>query len=329
MTRTQHLLIAALLAAAPACMDPGESGRLVPRTADEDPSLPSITIGDTTLHSETFGDPSAPMIVMLHGGPGGDYRYLLPLRELADDGYYVVYWDQRSAGLSQRHDASSFTMTGYLEDLRLVIEHYTTSSTQPIVFIGQSWGAMYATWFINEHGSYGGRLTGAVLTEPGAFTSAGLEAYFQRYFPPWGWTSEELNDLAWADQLMSPADHARADYLVQVGLLPGSPREHPDPERPMPLWRKGAIAGSALPAMAVRDGFDWTTNLAEYTRPVLFLRGDLNENMPLEHQQELASHYADARIITVPGVGHEGMWEQPDKYLVHIRAYLAELGVVP
>ena len=28
---------------------------------------------------------------------------------------------------------------------------------QPFVFIGQSWGAMYATWFINEYGDYGGR----------------------------------------------------------------------------------------------------------------------------------------------------------------------------
>lgn len=110
--------------------------------------------------------------MVLHGGPGVDYRSLLPLQALGADGYRVVFWDQRGAGLSKRHDAASYTMDGYLEDLRLVIEHYTVTPGQPLVLIGHSWGAMYATWFIDEHGDYGGRVRGAVLSEPGGFTKA-------------------------------------------------------------------------------------------------------------------------------------------------------------
>lgn len=310
-------------------MDPGEPGRLVPRTVDDDPSLPYIEVAGTRLHAEAFGDPNAPMIVMLHGGPGGDYQYMLPMRVLADEGYYVVYWDHRGAGLSRRHDISSYTIDGYLEDLRLVIEHYTTSPTQPIIFLGHSWGAMYATWFINEHGDYGGRVAGAVLSEPGAFTSDGLEDYLAKLIPPWGWTSEELNDLVWADQLLSPTDHERADYLAQISILPASPREHNDPANPEPSWRKGAVVGAVLPDLALRSSFDWTTRLGEFTHHVLFLRGELNENMPLEHQQELASHYADAELITVPGAGHEVVWDRTDEFLSHVRVYLAGLKVLP
>lgn len=311
--------------AGPACMDPGEPGHLVPRTVDDDPSLPRIEIGDTLLHAESFGDPAAPMIMVLHGGPGGDYRYLLPMAALADDGYHVVFWDQRGAGLSRRHDAPSFTLDGYLEDLRLVIDHYSSSDTQPIVFLGHSWGAMYATWFINEHGDHGGRVVGAVLSEPGAFTADGLERYLDGLIPPWGLTSEELNDVVWADQVLSPTDHERADYLVQVSVLPGAPSEHNDPDRPEPSWRKGAVVGARLPEIGLAERFDWTTRLGEYTHPVLFLRGELNENMPLAHQEELASHYADAAIITVRGTGHAGIWEKPDEFLAHVRAYLAEV----
>ncbi len=313
----------------PGCLDPGDPGNLVPRTVEQDPSLPNIEVNGTMLHAETFGDPSAPMIVMLHGGPGGDYRSLLPYRVLADDGYFVVFWDQRGAGLSQRHDASSFSFDQYLEDLRLVIEHFSSSPAQPIVFVGHSWGAMYATWFVNEHGDYGGRVAGSVLSEPGAFTSAGLKDYMARMFPPWGLTSEELNDALWSDAFMSPSDHARADFLLATKMLPGSPREHNDPNNPAPFWRKGAVANARTVEIALDQGFDWTTHLGAFPHKVLFLRGELNENMPLAHQQELASHYAASEVITVLGAGHDAMWEKQAEFLAHIRAYLAEIGVAP
>ena len=35
-----------------------------------------------------------------------------------------------------------------------MVEHYTKVPDQPLVFIGHSWGAMYATWFIHEYGDY-------------------------------------------------------------------------------------------------------------------------------------------------------------------------------
>ncbi len=149
------------------CLDPDADGNLVPKTVDEDPSLPSIEINGTLLHAETYGDPANPMVMVLHGGPGADYRGLLPLRALADDGYFVVFWDQRGSGLSQRHAAGEYSYEIVLEDLRQVIDHY---SSGPFVLIGHSWGAMYATSFIDRYGTYGGRVRGAVLSEPGGLT---------------------------------------------------------------------------------------------------------------------------------------------------------------
>ncbi len=319
----------ALALGATACMDPDAPGNLVPKTVEEDPSLPRVEVNGTLLHAEAYGDPSAPMIMMLHGGPGGDYRSLLPYRALADEGYYVVLWDNRGAGLSKRHPRSSDVYDLYLDDLRQVIERFSSSSAQPIVFIGHSWGAMYATWFVNEHGDYGGRVRGAVLSEPGAFTSAGLKEYMDRLMPPWGYTSEELNDVAWADQFMSPGDHARADFLDAIKVLPPSPREHNDPNNPAPFWRKGAVVNAKLLQIGLDRGFDWTTRLGDFPHKVLFLRGELNENMPLSHQQELASHYASSEVVTILGAGHEAIWDHRDEFLAHVRGYLAEIGFAP
>ncbi len=309
------------------CLDPGAPGNLVPATVDEDATLPRVEVNGTALHAEAYGDPSGPMIMVLHGGPGGDYRSLLPYRSLADDGYYVVFWDHRGAGLSRRHDASSYSFDQYLEDLRQVLERFSSSSTQPIVFLGHSWGAMYATWFINEHGTYGGRVAGAVLSEPGAFTSSGLKDYLGRLFPPWGLTSEDMNDFAWKDQFMSPDDHARADFGIATATIAGFPREHNAPNDPAPFWRLGAVVNGQLLQLGMDQGFDWTTHLREFPHKVLFLRGELNENMPLSHQQELASHYASSEVITVAGTGHQAIWEKQPEFLAHIRTYLSELGV--
>ena len=207
------------------CLDPSKAGNLVPRTVAEDRSLPRIDLPDTAFHGELLGDPTGPLLVLLHGGPGADHRYMLPVAEqLADDGYGVVVWDHRGAGLSTRHDPGDFHWEQPVEDLRLVIEHFSVDADQPVVFVGHSWGAMYATWFINEHGDYGGRVRGAVLSEPGAYTSEQLESYFGRLFGSMDFLGEQVNDTAWKDQLMTPGDHARADYLwaITAVALPSS-----------------------------------------------------------------------------------------------------------
>lgn len=308
------------------CLDPGEPGNLVPRTADEDPTIPQIHVAGTALHAEAFGDPAAPLVIVLHGGPGADYRGLVPLKALGDEGYRVVLWDQRGTGLSQRHDASTYTMALYLEDLRLVIEHYTTSPNQPLVFIGHSWGAMYATWFINQYGDYGGRIRGAILSEPGGFTSKQLSDFLDKLEGAIDLTSERLNDALWSRQFLSPADQARADYLGGLLSYGGAPSEHEDPNNPLPFWRDGAVVQAKLLSLGQDEGFDWTTNLGAFTHKVLFLRGDLNSVATLSQQQALANCYPDATVLTMANVGHEVIWERSAEYLAHTRDYFQQIG---
>jgi proline iminopeptidase len=318
-------LMVAALALGAGCLDPGDPGNLVPRTVMEDPTLPQIQVNGTHLHAESFGDPAAPTIIALHGGPGGDYRSMLALKALADDGYHVVFWDNRGAGLSERHDASTYTFDLYLEDLRQVVDA-TTAPDQPFVFIGHSWGAMYATWFINEYGDYGGRLKGAILSDPGAFTKAELDAFMKRYMASVKLTGEQFNDALWSGQFISPDDQARADYLLLTMALRGVPAEHKDPAHLPPFWRLGAVVSSAMLRLADQKGFDWTTHLKSFEHKVLFLRSDLDTAHTLESQQQMAAHYADADIITIAGAGHEMIYEAPAEYLAHTRDYFQAIG---
>ena len=321
----QSLLLVALTIPIPGCLCADEPGNLVPKTVTEDSSLPAIELNGTRLHSEAFGSSDDPVIITLHGGPGSDYRYLLPLRVLADEGYRVVFWDQRGTGLSQRHAASELDLDIYIEDLRQVIDYYAPN--RPVMFIAQSWGAMYLTAFINQYGDYNGRIRGAILTEPGAFTDEQLAGFLKRLQATLSPLGEQFNDALWSAQFLTPADHERADYHAGLFAIRGAPAEHRDPNNLAPIWRAGAVVSKRFQAIA-KEGFDWTTNLDAYQHQVLFLRGDLNEAATLEHQQELAAAYPRARIETITNAGHEIIWERTTDYLTHTRAYLREIGYV-
>jgi proline iminopeptidase len=89
----------------------------VPATVASDPTLPRVVLEGVPFHSEVFGQPTDPVVIILHGGPGGDYRSLRGLRSLADHGYQVVFYDQLGSGLSPRVPAEELTLQGAIDDL--------------------------------------------------------------------------------------------------------------------------------------------------------------------------------------------------------------------
>src|SRR5258705_3090390 len=190
------------------CLDPSMSGNLVPRTVDEDPSLPQLALRDTTVHLQTFGERGNPVVIVLHGRPGRDYRPLLPFAAVADGGFFVVVWDQRGTGLSRRHDCADIRGDAYYKDLEAIVDLFARSASDRISFIGKSWGAMYATWYTNEHPDRVGRL---VLAEPGGFNRAEIDAFYKRLFHV-SIVGEEFNDAAFFARVLTPDDHARADF---------------------------------------------------------------------------------------------------------------------
>ena len=186
-----------------------EEGNLVPKTVDQDTSLPSISANGTQLHAEAFGNPDSALLIILHGGPGSDYRYLLNCKAFANQGYRVVFYDQRGSGLSKRHPKNSYSLQLMSDDLSAVIAHYRTSPTQKVFFLGHSWGAMLATIYINQ---YPTRVNGVILAEPGGFIWKDVTDYIKRSRSI-KFTSELLNDIFYVDQFITgkESEHAMLD----------------------------------------------------------------------------------------------------------------------
>lgn len=322
------LALAGLAATACDTMSPAEPGNLVPPTVAEDASLPAIEMNGTRFHLETFGNPANPVIVFLHGGPGGDYRAMLRLGQrydgysLADD-HFLVFWDQRGAGLSARQDRGALTVDTYLADLDSLVNRY--SPGRPVLLIGESWGGMFATAYINTRPQ---KVAGAVLIEPGPMDGATAERLKNDMFDL-DLTSEWLNDWAWGSQFFSPDEHARMDYQMMIGARVSQPRFNESAVDPAPSWRMGAAANRYV----AEDGqdasgryvYDFTTNLAAYTRPVLFIAGAMSEVLGESLQREQVLRYPSATLQVVSGAGHDVGWVKAPEVLTHIRAYLDAL----
>ncbi len=309
-------------------LDPNAAGNLVPPTVAEDASLPAIEMNGSRFHLETFGNPANPVIVFLHGGPGTDYRGLLRLAErrngysLADE-YFLVFWDQRGTGLSMRQDKGLLTTDVYVNDLNTLVDRY--SPGRPVFLIGESWGGMFATRYINQ---YPERVAGAVLIESGPLDGATQERLKDDMFDL-DLGSEWLNDYAWASQFLSPDDHARMDYERMLGARDGQPKFHQSTVDPQPVWRLGAAASKYITedgqdANGVFD-YDFTTNLAAYTTPVLFIAGAWSEVLGPSLQQEQVLRYPSASLQVVDGAGHDVAWVKATEVLTAARAYLDAL----
>jgi proline iminopeptidase len=304
-----------------------EPGNLVPATVVENPALPAITINGTRLHAETRGDPSKPVMIVLHGGPGADYRSMLPLAgavgdfSLADR-YFMVFWDQRGAGLSQRHDQEVLTLDQYDADLLALADRY--SPGRPVTLLGHSWGGMYGTSFINRHPT---RVAEAIFIETGPLTGATFERIKPDLYDL-NIRREWLNDMAWATRFFSADDHARMDYQLLLGSEGAQPRNNsrrgPNGE---PGWRYGAKVARYL----MEDGqdasgtmtYDFTANLRQFTGRVLLIAGSRSEVLGPSLQREQLPRYANATLQIIESAGHDVQWTHTATVLGTIRDFLA------
>ena len=88
-----------------------------------------------------YGPAGARRLLVLHGGPGADHRYLLPqMLALAED-HELVFYDQRGGGRSRTDDPSPITWQTHVGDLAAVANELGFDHPE---IIGYSWGGLLA-----------------------------------------------------------------------------------------------------------------------------------------------------------------------------------------
>lgn len=304
----------------------------VPATVADDPTLPSVTLDGVTFHAETFGDPNDPVVVVVHGGPGGDYGYLLNLHALEDE-YYVVFYDQRGAGLSPRVPAGELTLQSSVADLHRIITHY--GSGEPVRVIGHSWGAMLAAAYVGQHPD---SVMQVVLAEPGAMDNDTLARFnarqaesarsadYYRLLVPTIFESLRLD---------GPDSDAQVDYIYGkmsasfVNTAASGYRCEDEsvtavaPDVPVPPSRFGTTAFQTL--FGIENDFSpIADNAGNYRGDVLFIASECNSFIGVDFQREQMKYFPQAALAVIAGAGHEMFGENPVASLAAVRAFFGQ-----
>jgi proline iminopeptidase len=93
------------------------------------------------LYWVRYGDPGRPLLILLHGGPGADHRYLLPQMLHLTERYELLLYDQRGGGRSRAADNKPVGWRDHVADLAAVCRESGIATPS---ILGYSWGGMLA-----------------------------------------------------------------------------------------------------------------------------------------------------------------------------------------
>lgn len=241
-----------------------------------------------------------PALVVIHGGPDFDHRYLRPGMDRLGDAYRLVYYDQRGRGGSRGEvRMEDIHIETYVEDLDALRRHL---GLDRMAILGHSWGGVVAMHYALRHGD---RLTRLVLlnSAPASYDDLMLvrRERLVRRMPH----AERLVELTPAYEAGDPAAVAeiyRCDYASTFA----NPR---DADQLDLAWtREQVLSGRAIEAklhegLIWKKGFDLLPELRAIRVPTTVIHGEL-DFVPLACDERIAAAIPGARLVRLPRSGH-------------------------
>ena len=100
-------------------------------------------------------DSEAPILLVLHGGPGaGEFAWFRAYNSSLENDFVVVHWDQRGAGKSfdSATPADTMNLEQYISDIDVLVDHLRTKfARERIAILGHSWGSLLGTIYVSRH----------------------------------------------------------------------------------------------------------------------------------------------------------------------------------
>lgn len=264
--------VAATLAAVVVTVSPSRSARALQAEDSIDPSVHRVPIDGALLYARSIGR-GQPLIV-LHGGPDFDHRYLLPELDRLKDAFRLIYYDQRGRGRSADHvRPEDVSLVSDLDDIDRVRRHFGLDAP---ALLAHSWGTVLALEYALRHPT---RVSHLVLMNPAPASASDIEVMRRAYLEKLG------ADMA----------ERQADIVASAAYQAG------DPEA-------GILKARAVEEQLYRDtwqvpDYDLLPKLRDLNIPTLIIAGD-HDFIPVDVAERIAQAFPNATLVTLEDCGH-------------------------
>jgi proline iminopeptidase len=270
------------------------------------------------LYWAEYGDPDAPPILLLHGGPGASHEYLLPqMLELAREHRLVTY-DQRGGGRSRTDDDRA--PIGWRDQVADVERVALELDAAPLHIVGYSWGGLLAMLYAIDAAEGGGTAPASLaLIDPAPVTRAYREA-FEREFAlrQAGPTVAALRDELQRSGLKErdPEAFRQRSFELSVAGYFADPRRARDLT---PFRVTGRVQQSIWHSLG---DYDILPALPSLRVPAFVVHG-MEDPIPLASSQE-AARALGTECVVLNDCGHVPYVEQPTQLFPPLLAFLRE-----
>ena len=276
------------------------------------------------LYWVEYGDPAAPPILLLHGGPGASHDYLLPQMLVLAEEHRLVTSDQRGGGRS-RHDDDRAVIgwRDQVEDVARVADELRVS---PLTIVGYSWGGLLAMLYAVEASSGGvqpppSRLA---LIDPAPITRPARQAFEQEFASRQaGAEVAALRAELQASGLREsdPDAYRQRAFEISVAGYFAAPARARDLT---PFRVRGRVQQSIWQSLG---DYDLRDSLQSVHVPTLVVHGR-QDPIPLASSEE-AARALGTTCVVIDGSGHVPYVEQPAQLFTLLRAFLRDTGSLP
>lgn len=271
-------------------------------------ALPSrfVSAAGLRLHVRDSGPPgpgNAPVLILLHGF-GSSLHTWEPWALNLSDTFRVVRIDLPGAGLTGADPTGDYSDARGVQVLAALMDELGIARAS---LIGHSMGGRLAWRFAAEQP---GRVERLVLVAPDGYASPGFE---------YGKAPEVTAPV----RLMQ---HVLPRAILRMSLKPAyaNPSLLSDEvvDRYWHLMRAPQVRAALIARMQQMLLQDPAPLLARISAPTLLLWGEQDAMIPLANAQDYLRDMKDARLATVPGVGHLPHEEAPVQSLPAVREFL-------
>lgn len=253
--------------------------------------------GDVTIATQSFGKPENPSVLLVMGAMASMLWWPDDFCEtLAAEGFHVIRYDNRDTGLSTKYEPGKpgYGLDDMVTDAVRVLDHHAVDKAH---VVGMSMGGMIAQTLALAHPARIASLT-AISTSPLGIDTSALPGTTQAY-----------QDHAAAGANVDWSDKTQVlDFMMKDARMLAS-TAHPFDEAEMRAFldRDYERSGSFLSATNHFTIMEATPagNIRDLQARLLVVHGTSDPIFPVEHGEALAAAVADARLVKVPGGGHE------------------------